>query len=181
MSTAKRWAEDLRTWFSSLRFSGFTVIVAVLVVMGALIISPSLSTLVQQQREIADLRESVRQHREAVDEMDESRAKWKDPIYIRSQARDRLYYVMPGETQLNVIDDVVIPEDSDENTSADLTQIDQNWVETLVGSVLTAGTTDEPAPDANDTGDGAAENPDADATDPESTPDAGEENSGAEE
>lgn len=147
MGRAKRWAEDLGTWFSSLRFSGFTVIVVVLVVMGALIISPSLSTLVQQKREIAELRESVRQHREAVAEMDDARAKWKDPVYIRSQARDRLFYVMPGETQLNVIDDVVVPEDSDERTSAELTRMNQNWVESLVGSVLTAGTTDEPAPD----------------------------------
>jgi Tfp pilus assembly protein PilE len=58
----KRWVEDLGAWASSLRFSGFTVLVVVLVAAGAVIVSPSLSTYVQQRREISELRESVRLH-----------------------------------------------------------------------------------------------------------------------
>ena len=53
----KRWVEDLGAWASSLRFSGFTVLVVVLVAAGAVIVSPSLSTYVQQRREISELRE----------------------------------------------------------------------------------------------------------------------------
>ena len=135
----KHWTEDLGAWFTSLRFSGFTLLIVGLVVIGALVISPSLTTFVQQQREIAELRESVRIHREAVTEIDAERAKWKDPVYIRSQARDRLFFVMPGETQLNVIDDVVIPAESTENTSEDLSPIDGDWVQGLIGSVLVSG------------------------------------------
>ena len=142
----KRWAEDVGAWFSSLRFSGFTVLIVGLVVVGALILSPSLTTFVQQQREISELRESVRLHREAVNEIDAERAKWKDPVYIRAQARDRLFFVMPGETQLNVIDDVVIPAESTEETRENLSRIEGDWVDELLGSVLTAGTGD-PSPD----------------------------------
>ena len=138
----RRWAEDLGAWASSLRFSGFTVLIVVLVIGGAVIISPTLSTYVQQRREIAELEESVRVHQEAVDEIDAERAKWKDPVYIRSQARDRLFYVMPGETQLNVIDDIVMPVESDEPTSPKLSRIESNWAQGLAASFLSAGTTD---------------------------------------
>lgn len=139
---AKRWTEDVGAWASSLRFSGFTVLVVVLVIAGAVIVSPSLSTYIQQQREIAELRESVQLHQDAVNEIDGERAKWKDPVYVRAQARDRLFYVLPGETQLNVIDDVVMPIESDEEPNAELARIDENWAHGLVASLLTAGTTD---------------------------------------
>jgi len=128
-------------WASSLRFSGFTMLIVALVIVGALIVSPILSTYVQQQRQLSELRESVRLHREAVAEADAARTKWQDPVYVRAQARGRLYYVMPGEKQLSVIQDIVIPEDSTEETSDRLTQIEQNWAETLLASALSAGTT----------------------------------------
>lgn len=144
----KRWAEDLKAWASSLKLSGFTVLVVVLVIGGGLIVSPSLSTFVVQQREISELRRSVAEHREAVDEIDSERAKWKDPIYIRSQARDRLYYVLPGETQLNVIDDIVMPVESTEETSANLSRSESNWARSLTASVVAAGIAPDPDPES---------------------------------
>jgi len=131
----------LSDWAASLRFSGFTILIVALVVLGALIVSPTLSTYVQQQRQLAELRESVKLHREAVAEIDAERLKWQDPSYVRAQARGRLFYVMPGETQLAVIDDVIVPAESKEETSDALTQISQNWAHELVSSALSAGTT----------------------------------------
>lgn len=136
----KRWSEDIAAWIASLRFSVFTVVVVVAVIAGAFILSPNVSTFVQQQREISQLRESVRQHREAVETIDADRGRWKDPSYVRAQARDRLSYVLPGETQLSIISDVVLPIESQEETSADLTQVERNWARDLASSVLAAGT-----------------------------------------
>lgn len=144
----KRWAEDFKAWASSLKLSGFTVLVVILAVGGGLIVSPSLSTFVAQQREIAELRRSVAEHREAVDDIDAERVKWKDPVFIRSKARDRLYYVLPGETQLNVIDDIVMPVESTEETSAKLSRSDSNWARSLAASVVAAGLTPEPDPES---------------------------------
>ena len=158
----KRWTDDIGAWVSSLRFSGFTVLVVVLVLAGAVIVSPSLSTFVQQQREIAELRESVRVSQEAVDEIDGERAKWKDPVYVRAQARDRLFYVLPGETQLSVIDDIIMPVESDEETNPELSRMRENWAESLVVSVLTAGTTEATAEEL----DGAAAEPETPADTP---------------
>lgn len=137
----RRLGEELGDWVSSLRFSGFTVLIVALVVMGGLIVSPTLTTYVQQQRELAELRESVRLQNEQVNKADDERAKWLDPSYVRSQARGRLFYVMPGEIQLSVIDDVLIPAESEEKTSQGLTAAESNWARTLVASTLTAGTT----------------------------------------
>lgn len=137
----QRRSEGLGDWIASLRFSGFTVLIIGLVVIGGLVVSPTLSTYVQQQRELAELRESVRQQRERVDQADEARAKWLDPSYVRSQARGRLFYVMPGEIQLSVIDDVVIAEDNPEKTIDRLTSLESDWARSLVASTLVAGTT----------------------------------------
>ena len=151
---AKRATNEAGDWSSSLRFSAFTVINIALVVIGAFAISPILSTFVQQQRQISELRESVKQHREAVNEIDAERAKWKDPVYVRSQARGRLFYVMPGETQLSVISDVVLPPERTDGTSSKLTRIDRNWAKSLVSSTLGAGTTaatpEQLSPDARE-------------------------------
>lgn len=159
---SKSWTEDLGAWASSLRFSGFTVLIVALVIAGAIIISPSLSTFVQQQREIKELRESVQLHREAVQDIDAERVKWKDPVYVRSQARERLFYVMPGETQLSVIEDVPVPAESTETTEAGLTRIERNWASTVAGSLLVSGTTDADPEEGVD-----PETVDPDATDPD--------------
>ncbi|NLA66398.1 MAG: septum formation initiator family protein [Leucobacter sp.] len=139
--TKRKLRDEFAAWFASLRFSAMTVVIVGLVVMGGLIVSPTLTTYVQQQRELAELRESVRQQSENVAEADAERAKWLDPSYVRSQARGRLFYVMPGETQLSVIEDVVIPSDSGEETSSTLTSVESNWAHALVTSTLVAGTT----------------------------------------
>lgn len=129
----------MAAWFASLRFSAFTGVVVVIVIAGTMILSPNISTYVQQRREISQLRESVRQYREAVDSLDAERAKWKDPAFVRAQARDRLSYVLPGETQLSIISDVVLPVDVHDTTSANLTQVERNWAKDLAASVIASG------------------------------------------
>lgn len=144
MGTVKRRAEDLGAWAQSLRFSGFTVLIVALVAAGGIILSPSLSTYVQQRREIAELRESVEQRREAVEEIDAERAKWRDPAYVRAQARDRLFYVMPGEIQLNVIDDITMPLESTDVPNSELEPLGESWASALTASLLGAGLADAP-------------------------------------
>lgn len=138
----RRWSDDLSEWLQSLRFSALTVAVVVIAIVGALVLSPSLTIYLQQQREIAQLRESVELHRQTLSDMEAEQLKWEDPVYIRAQARDRLYYVMPGEVQLSVIDDgVVVPDDRNETITAELTKTERNWALGIASSVLQAGTT----------------------------------------
>lgn len=140
----KRWTADFSAWVSSLRVSGVTVLAVVVLVLGAVMLSPNITTFVQQQRELSQLRASVEEHRTAVEEIDAERARWKDPAYVRSQARDRLLYVMPGETQLSVIDDVLIPAESDEETESTLTETKTNWAREFASTFLIAGMAEDP-------------------------------------
>lgn len=135
-------SQDVRLWFHSLKISGLTATILALVLVAAVVLTPSFSTYLAQQREIAQLRESVDMHRQALDDIEEQQLKWKDPVYIRAQARERLFYVMPGEVQLTVIEDgVVIPDDVPLHTSAELTTTDRDWARDFAVSVLGAGTT----------------------------------------
>ena len=135
---ARRFTAELGDWVASLRFSGFTVLTLGLLVVGALILTPTLSTYVQQQREIAELRASVA-CTEQVAEIDAERLNWQDPAYVR-QARGRLFYVMPGR-RLSVIDDVLIPAESDSGPGRAHPHRAQLGPRLAVSTLL-AGTTD---------------------------------------
>lgn len=139
---SRRRAAGVGGWFASLRFSGFTLLAVGLIIIGALALAPAVSTFVQQQREIAELRASVELHRNQVAEIDAERLKWQDPAYVRAQARGRLFYVMPGETQLSVISDVIIPAESEEETQEKLSHLDRNWAQEIAVSTLRAGVTE---------------------------------------
>ena len=76
-----------------------------LLILAVVILAPSLSSLIQQRQQIADQQKAVDELSAQVNDLKEQRARWNDPSYIRSQARDRLYYVMPGEVSYLVIDD----------------------------------------------------------------------------
>jgi cell division protein FtsB len=124
---------------SGLRFGGFTIFLVVIVVAGVAILSPSISTFVQQRREIHDVEKSLQESRDAVDKAQTDRKKWQDPAFIRSQARDRLFYVLPGESQLGIIDDITLPPEHQHAASPELTQIDQDWAKALISSTIRAG------------------------------------------
>lgn len=122
--------------------SGLTATILGLVLIAAIVLTPSFSTYLQQQREIAQLTESVELHRQNLDDIQAEQMKWKDPVYIRAQARERLFYVMPGEVQLTVIDDgVLIPVEEELSLNSQLTPTDRDWSRDFAASILGAGTT----------------------------------------
>ncbi|MBT8227959.1 MAG: septum formation initiator family protein [Dactylosporangium sp.] len=56
-----------------------------------------------QQAEIAAIEAQQSEQRRKIGELAEERAKWDDPEYVKSQARRRLQYTLPGETPYVVI------------------------------------------------------------------------------
>jgi len=137
----RKLSSDVGEWIASLRFSGYTIIIVALVIVGGFVVSPTLATYVNQQRELSELRESVWLQQQAVNDADALRERWLDPSYVRSQARARLFYVMPGEMQLSIIEDIVIAPDSTEKATKTLTETQSNWAKTLASSFLVAGNT----------------------------------------
>ena len=65
-----------------------------------------------QRAEIAALRAGVADERDRVSALQAERERWKDPAYVQQQARERLFFVMPGETAYLVLGEPKAPESS---------------------------------------------------------------------
>ncbi|GGM04939.1 hypothetical protein GCM10010129_55650 [Streptomyces fumigatiscleroticus] len=63
---------------------------------------------VSQRAEIADLEREKQQARQRVEQLRDLKARWQDDAYAEQQIRQRLHYVMPGETGFIVIDPAAV-------------------------------------------------------------------------
>jgi cell division protein FtsB len=59
---------------------------------------------VSQRAEIADLERQQEQAHARVEQLRDLKARWQDDAYAKQQIRERLHYVLPGETGYVVID-----------------------------------------------------------------------------
>jgi cell division protein FtsB len=127
-------------WLSNIRLSGFTIMMLGLLVLGVIVLAPSLKLLIQQRTQIANLEKSVALQKQAVQGLKGQVARWNDPAYIEAQARNRLLFVFPGEYSY-----LVIPANGTGQGTVsapiskhiETTQID--WVQALTSSILKSG------------------------------------------
>lgn len=70
----------------------------------AVLLVPNLYAWWRQERELSDITARVQAAQERNDGMKQELDLWQNPDYIASQARERLGYVKPGETQFTVVD-----------------------------------------------------------------------------
>ena len=133
-------------WLRNIRLSGFAFTVLSLIVLTVVVLAPSLRILVDQQRQIAELQAAVDDKNQQVDELEENVARWEDPAYIESQARDRLVYVYPGDVTYLVIDDGKTSTTSDgQPISSEIQETKVDWMNSMLTSLFTAGLTDATA------------------------------------
>ncbi|GAB3390474.1 hypothetical protein GCM10027568_14560 [Humibacter soli] len=133
-------------WLRGIRFSWFSFVMLGLVVMGVLVIAPTLHLYIDQRHEIAALEKSNSDTAGKVSNLTKQQSDWQNPDYIRTQARDRLLFVMPGETSYLVIDDrPPAPKKKAADVSTDIQTTKSDWLDSLAGSFLTAGLTDQTA------------------------------------
>ncbi len=132
---------DVRGWLGGIRLSGFMVIMLGLVVLAAFVLVPTIGTYVDQRQRIAALEAAVEISRDDVAELEAQRDRWTDPAYITTQARERLYYVRPGEVVYLVDDDLppaLVPQEQ-APVSDDVEQTRTDWMAQMVRSVTVAG------------------------------------------
>ena len=77
---------------------------------------------VSQRAEVADLQRQREQARARVEQLRDLKARWQDDAYAEQRIRERLHYVMPGETGYIVIDP-----DAAKKTRTDRTAADRAW------------------------------------------------------
>lgn len=132
-------------WLRNIRVSGFAVMMLGLLVLAIVVLAPNLKIWIEQRQQIAALQEQVAQDQAEVDELNEEIARWDDPAYIVSQARDRLYFMYPGESTYLVIDDTGATLPVDQAPITDQIQTTSvDWVRAVLSSVFSAGLTQAP-------------------------------------
>ena len=133
-----------------LRLNSVSVSVILVIVLGTYLISPDVQSYLNQRREIVEMEQSIQLAKDAVVDMQAERDRWQDPVYIRSQARDRLYYVLPGEVSYLVMDSEGLDFSDTSNTvgallaqqrnadeiSLEVSAAKANWVDSLMESLL---------------------------------------------
>jgi cell division protein FtsB len=81
-----------------------TVLIALVVAL-ALAYTFPLRVYLEQESQIAEMEDATAAQRAEIAETAKKLAKWRDDDYLRIQARERYFYVRPGETPLLVVND----------------------------------------------------------------------------
>ncbi len=127
-----------------------SVSVILVIILGTYLISPDVQSYLNQRREIVEMEQSIQLAKDAVVDMQAERDRWQDPVYIRSQARDRLYYVLPGEVSYLVMDSegldfsdtsktlgaLLAQQRNADEISLEVSAAKANWVDSLMETLL---------------------------------------------
>lgn len=141
-----------RLLFRMLKLNSSSVSLILVIVLGTFLVSQDLQIYLDQRRQIVEMEQSIALAEEAVEQMQAERDRWQDPVYIRSQARDRLYYVLPGEVSYLVMNSegmdfsdtsgtlgsVLAEKRNADEISLEAKAAQENWVDSIVESVLRA-------------------------------------------
>ncbi|WP_253908539.1 FtsB family cell division protein, partial [Arthrobacter sp. H41] len=119
-------------------FSGRLLALAVVLVAVTVLLAPSLNTYLQQQAELNALRQDIARQEQVQADHQTELARWNDPAYIKQQARDRIFLVMPGETRYLVKGGQGIEDAS--LAGSDAKPEDLPWVDSLWSTVTRAAT-----------------------------------------
>jgi cell division protein FtsB len=156
-------SQDTRNWIAS-NFDARNALVLVMIVVGVVTVAPNVQTFFSYRQQISDMQAQVDAEKKQLAEMIVERKRWDDPVYVRSQARQRLYYVLPGEVSYLVMDAGSVNTSDKSGTvgamladrrntsviSSSIRTTSENWVDDIVGSVIRAGieepVVEEPAP-----------------------------------
>ena len=136
----------------AVKLNSVTVSIILVIVAGTFLISSDVQAFLNQRRQIAEMEVSIQQAEQDLEDMQAERDRWQDPVYIRSQARDRLYYVLPGEVSYLVMDTegldftdtsgtvgaLLAAKRNADEISLEVAAANENWVDALIESGLKA-------------------------------------------
>ena len=86
------------------RLTGRAALLALVLCTLVVALAYPIRQYVSQRAEISDLQRQKQQAAERVEQLRDLKARWQDDSYAEQQIRQRLHYVMPGETGYVVID-----------------------------------------------------------------------------
>ena len=120
--------------------SGRTFAIAAILTALALFLAPPIKNYFTKRAQISALESQLASDYSALEAARKELMLWQDPNYIKSQARERLHFVMPGERQY-----IVTGGDETEDSSNNGISVVENlpegqpWYTRMIASVTEAG------------------------------------------
>jgi cell division protein FtsB len=105
----------------------------------ALTIAPPVKHYFTQRAQISALKAQLSADNTALEKAREELTLWQDPEYIKSQARERLHFVLPGERQYIVTDGQNNPQQNGTTKIASSLADGQPWYARLIASISETG------------------------------------------
>ena len=102
-------------------------------------LAPPAQRYFAQQAQINAIKAEVSSNKSALQEAARELQLWRDPEYIKSQARERLHFVFPGERQYIVTDTTESEEESPKTAIAKNIPQGLPWYDRLVASITETG------------------------------------------
>lgn len=120
--------------------SGRTFAIAAIFFALALFLAPPIKNYFTQRAQISALEAQLSSDYAALEAARKELTLWQDPNYIKSQARERLHFVMPGERQYIVTGG----DETEESNNNGISVVEnlpegQPWYTRMIASVTEAG------------------------------------------
>ena len=107
----------------------------------AVTLAPPTQHYFAQRAQISALQGDVESNRKKLEEARAELQRWRDPDYVKSQARDRLHFVLPGERQYIILG-VNSQIDDSTGTAAPINQdfpLGIPWYSRVISSITSVG------------------------------------------
>ncbi len=121
------------------RGSGRSLALGAILFLLALTVAPPIQHYFTQRAQINSLRAQVSSDTKALSVAQKELLLWRDPAYIKSQARERLHFVLPGERQYIVTDSTSQGDQNQTTLVATNVPDNQPWYTRLVASITETG------------------------------------------
>jgi cell division protein FtsB len=98
--------------------SARAMVLGVVALLAFVLVYPTLHSYLAEKAAVDALRAKVEATQTTNDNLQADLKRWDDPAYITAQARERLSFVMPGETAWRVVDPQTVSGESPNPTRA---------------------------------------------------------------
>ncbi len=104
-----------------------------------LTLAPPIKNYFTQRAQISALKSQVATDRTALEQARAELSTWQDPNYVKSQARERLHFVMPGERQYIVTGSEITQAEPQTTQIAKQLPEGAPWYTKLIASITESG------------------------------------------
>ncbi|CAB4630861.1 MAG: hypothetical protein RL192_738 [Actinomycetota bacterium] len=121
--------------FNKRRGQSRALTLATILFLMALTIAPPIKHYFTQRAQISALKSQVESNNAALEQARKDLLLWRDPEFIKSQARERLHFILPGERQYIVTDSEGQYTQESGTTVANKIPDGQPWYARMIASI----------------------------------------------